>query len=116
MSTTTSSTSSLLIPKSHQTTRKDYESAFAHLSSQYGFGGSVPSLPRKSTKSTKPSSESQTTKSPVTTTQSTSSSSSSAASASYSSRTQPEKDYQAAFGQLSSSYGFGGGFSVPTRQ
>ncbi|PPQ85753.1 hypothetical protein CVT25_003072 [Psilocybe cyanescens] len=64
---------------------RDYEAAFGHLLSAYGFGGGVPSLPSKASKSSKTTSPSST--------------------SSMASRS--SKDYQSAYGDLSSAYGFG---------
>ncbi|KDR78237.1 hypothetical protein GALMADRAFT_138356 [Galerina marginata CBS 339.88] len=64
---------------------KDYETSFAHLSSTYGFGGSVPSLPPSVPEQPKPFVSSQ-------------------AKVVQSSNV---KDYEKSFGQLSSVYGFG---------
>lgn len=74
---------------------KDYESAFGQLSSNYGFGGGVPSLPP--TKPKKSSKQSPPSPSPR--------------HAAIHSGPSP-KDYGAAFGSLSSSYGFGGPVST----
>ena len=87
------STTSLLSVFQRKSAPKNYESAFGQLSSSYGFGGAVPSLPPKSSKPSKKSLPKSTT-SPVPPP-----------------RPQPAKDYEAAFAQLSSSYGFGG--SIP---
>lgn len=76
---------------------KDFESAFGSLSSSYGFAGGVPSKPAKTTKPTKASP--------------TSAISSSSSSQPKSSHPHPSKDYQSAFGDLSSSFGFGGAYS-----
>ncbi|KIP05530.1 hypothetical protein PHLGIDRAFT_149256 [Phlebiopsis gigantea 11061_1 CR5-6] len=89
--TSTSSSSTLLKKPSTHLPQKDYFAAFGALQSQYGFGGSVPTpvtlpKPSKSTKSQSPSS----------TTTSAAAQSSKA------------KDYEAAYGALCSSYGFGG--------
>ncbi|KDR73952.1 hypothetical protein GALMADRAFT_250668 [Galerina marginata CBS 339.88] len=78
----TSTRSSVLPPP------KDYESSFGHLSSSYGFGGTVPSLPPKTQKQPKRSvspSQQPTVVRPST-----------------------GKDFGTPFAQLSSSYGFGG--------
>ena len=104
MSSTSSSTSSLPMSQ-RQPTPKDYESSFVNLSSQYGFGGSsMPSLPRKSAKTTTSSSSSK------------SQPASKAPSVQQSTATHSQKDFEASFAQLSTSYGYGGGFSLPTRQ
>ncbi|KAF9477038.1 hypothetical protein BDN70DRAFT_881683 [Pholiota conissans] len=96
------STSSLLSSKLSQPSPKNYEAAFGRLSSLYGFGGGIPSLPRKSKKST--SSSPKTSKRQLQMTRPSQSA-------------RPQKDYEAAFAQLSSNYGFGGGYpSMPTRQ
>lgn len=63
---------------------KDYEAAFGHLSSAYGFAGSVPSLPSKDSKSTLPNLS----KRPLI-------------------EARSSKDYQRAYGDLSSTYGNG---------
>ncbi|KAF4611224.1 hypothetical protein D9613_006602 [Agrocybe pediades] len=92
MQSASSSTASLLPSSKH------WESSFGQLSSSYGFAGAVPSLPPKSTKSPKVTSTS------VPRTQS------STPSYNQSSVVRPaSKDYESAFGQLTSSYGFGGG-------
>jgi len=83
------STSSLLSVFQRKSSPKNWESAFGQLSSSYGFGGTVPSLPPKSSKPSKSLPKSTTSPVPPP-------------------RPQPAKDYEAAFGQLSSSYGFGG--------
>lgn len=94
--TTTTSTGSLVKKPSSQTNEKDYFAALGALQSQYGFGGGAPTQvalpkPSKSTKSkSKPKSTKQDTACPNIPTAS------------------KEKDYEAAYGALSSSYGFGG--------
>jgi len=94
-----SSTSLLLSSSQHQSSSKNWESSFGKLSSSYGFSGMVPSLPKKSSKSPKPSTSPLTLSVP----------------SSQSSGGQPQKDYQTSFGQLSSTYGFGGGVpSLPS--
>ncbi|KDR73950.1 hypothetical protein GALMADRAFT_250666 [Galerina marginata CBS 339.88] len=85
---TSTSTRSSVVPST-----KDYESSFGHLSSSYGFGSGVPSLPPRVQKQPKHSSSSQPTVVRPTT----------------------GKDYESSFGQLSEMYGFGGP-SVPRRQ
>ncbi|KAF9478887.1 hypothetical protein BDN70DRAFT_807911, partial [Pholiota conissans] len=106
MSSTSSSTSSLPMSQ-RQPTPKDYESSFVNLSSQYGFGGSsMPSLPRKSAKTTTSTTSSSSTSQPA----------SKAPSVQQSTATHSQKDFEASFAQLSTSYGYGGGFSLPTRQ
>ncbi|KAF9458128.1 hypothetical protein BDZ94DRAFT_1271503 [Collybia nuda] len=88
-----SSTTSLI---SKKTSPKNYEAAFGNLVSSFGFGGGVPTVPRKATQTTQPR-KSQA-PSPQTSSHPT------------------QKNYEAAFGSLSSSYGFGSGavVAVPT--
>ncbi|KIM37893.1 hypothetical protein M413DRAFT_448160 [Hebeloma cylindrosporum] len=87
-SSPSTSTTSLLPSFQRKSAPKNWESAFGQLSSSYGFGGAVPSLPAKASKPSKSLPKSAT--SPPVPPQS-----------------QPVKDYEAAFAQLSSSYGFG---------
>lgn len=83
-----SSTTSLVPSesKTKQSNQKDWASAFATLSSKYGFSGKAPSLPQ-----TPPStpSDAQSHPPPV-------------------KETQPLTGYELAFGQLASNYGFNG--------
>ncbi|TFK36114.1 hypothetical protein BDQ12DRAFT_687304 [Crucibulum laeve] len=72
---------------------KNYEAAFGALSSSYGFGSGVPSVPKSS--------------------KITSTSSSRSYAHSTSSSSQSPKNYEAAFGSLSSTYGFGGSAPAP---
>ncbi|KDR73953.1 hypothetical protein GALMADRAFT_157779 [Galerina marginata CBS 339.88] len=112
MQSSSSSSTSLLTSSSSP---KNWESGFGKLSSSFGFSGSVPSLPKKSSKSPKPSSTSTTMSSQSSSSTSSRSSMSSVPSTSTSARSSvlpPPKDYEASFGHLSSSYGFGG--SVPS--
>lgn len=98
-----SSTSSLIAAKSSPPPTNDYEVAFGNLSSQYGFSqcgnGVYCPPPHNTTKTTKLPSPKTTkvscapTKTPAPT-------------------SQPPKNYEAAFAQLSSSYGFGGASSL----
>ncbi|PPQ95407.1 hypothetical protein CVT26_008253 [Gymnopilus dilepis] len=98
-----SSSTSLLLPSSHKSTPKDWETSFGQLSSSYGFSGSVPSVPPKSKKSKSPSPSSV----PSPFMQSVSS---------HPSVSPSTKDYEKSFGQLSSMYGFGGGVpSLPPK-
>ncbi|KJA17605.1 hypothetical protein HYPSUDRAFT_46231 [Hypholoma sublateritium FD-334 SS-4] len=98
-----SSASSLIAAKSSPPPTKDYEAAFGNLSSRYGYSqcgnGVYCPPPHKSTKSTKVPSQ-KTTKVQFTPTNRTPAATS-----------HPKKNYEAAFAQLSSSYGFGGAFS-----
>jgi hypothetical protein len=83
-----SSTTSLIPSKSKakKSDQKDWASAFATLSSKYGFSGMAPSIPQTPSKpSDAPSSHSP----PV-------------------EKTQPLTGYELAFGQLASNYGFNG--------
>ncbi|EKM51777.1 uncharacterized protein PHACADRAFT_262114 [Phanerochaete carnosa HHB-10118-sp] len=77
---------------------KDYFTASGTLQSLYGFGGAAPTLPTmaKPSKSTKSKSASE-----------------KATTAKTSTRGQ-EKDFEAAYGALSSMYGFGGAAIAPT--
>ncbi|TFK36119.1 hypothetical protein BDQ12DRAFT_737201 [Crucibulum laeve] len=90
-----SSTASLV---SKQTPSKNYEAAFGSLSSTYGLGSSIPSLPKRSTNEKK----------------SKHSSSDSKATAPSDGLSQPAKNYEAALGSLLTSYGFGGGVPLPS--
>ncbi|KAF8994892.1 hypothetical protein BDQ17DRAFT_1285442 [Cyathus striatus] len=94
-----SNTSSTSLVSTHQlTTNKNYQAAFGALSSSYGFGGGVPTLPQRKPTNTQ------------TAPQSSQSSSSNA-------MTSSTKDYSAAFGSLAESYGFTGGVpSLPRRK
>ena len=81
---------------------KDYELAFATLSSSYGFGGGAPSLPPRQTKKKKDSVGASPSSYP-------------SPRASYPSNdlndrspSRSHKDYEGAFAYLSSSFGFGG--------
>ncbi|KAH9479846.1 hypothetical protein JR316_0008441 [Psilocybe cubensis] len=97
-----SSSTSLLASSQHKSTRSsssNWESSFGNLSSSYGFSGNAPSLPNKS-QSSKPASPAQMSPSYPSVFHSSQPTSSTAG-----------KDYQSAFGQLSSSYGFGGSYA-----
>jgi len=76
--------------------RKNYEAAFGNLSSSYGFGGAAPCLP-----TSQPSTPAKVKSTPVVVQQT------------VATPVPQGKNYEAAFGQLSSSYGFGG-FSTPS--
>ncbi|KAL0954476.1 hypothetical protein HGRIS_003445 [Hohenbuehelia grisea] len=85
-STTASSSSS------SSSTRPDFEAAFASLSGSYGFAGTMPAIPSKSTKrSSRVSSDAG-----------------SSTQKQASEKQAPSKEYQAAFGKLSSLHGFAG--------
>jgi len=101
-----SSSTSLLNPSSsHMSTPRNWESSFGKLSSLYGFSGNVPSVPKKSSKYPKSSPQS-----------SQSSMSSVPSTSTRSPVVHSPKDYESSFGQLSSSYGFGGGVpSLPPK-
>ncbi|KAF8876774.1 hypothetical protein CPB84DRAFT_1852846 [Gymnopilus junonius] len=87
-SSSTSYSSMSSVPSSPVTqSPKDYEKSFGQLSSMYGFGGGVPSLPSKVPKQSKPV---LTSSQPTVV------------------RPSGGKDYESSFGQLSSMYGFGG--------
>ncbi|EKM51773.1 uncharacterized protein PHACADRAFT_262106 [Phanerochaete carnosa HHB-10118-sp] len=96
-STSSSSSATTLKPSRPE---KDYFTASGMLQSAYGFGGAAPTLPtmHKSFKSTKSKSTSE-----------------QIAAATTSNRAQGKgKDYEAAYGALSSTYGFGGAAFAPT--
>ncbi|RDB17515.1 hypothetical protein Hypma_001200 [Hypsizygus marmoreus] len=86
-STSPNASTSSLLPK--KSSSKDYESAFATLSSSFGFSGGAPALPRKAKTHSTPSASSTSFTTP---------------------RSPPtqQKNYEAAFGSLSSAYGFNG--------
>ncbi|KAF8147666.1 hypothetical protein B0H34DRAFT_738715 [Crassisporium funariophilum] len=85
-----------------QTQQKNWEAAFGALSSSYGFGGKAPSLPHKAAKTTRISSVIA--------------SKALAPNTPQVSGVRPAKNYEAAVGHLSSTYGFGGGVAcVPSR-
>jgi len=75
-----------------QSSSKNWESSFGKLSSSFGFGGSAPSLPSSKNSKTKVPKQQQP-----------------AYQAQVLSPAPGQKNYEAAFGNLSSSYGFGGG-------
>ena len=89
-----SSTTSLIPSKSKakKSEQKDWESAFATLSSKYGFSGMAPSIPQTPSKPSNAPSHSP----PVEKTQ------------------QPLTGYELAFGELASSYGFNGAVGMST--
>lgn len=99
MNTASSSTASLL--SSRPSATKNWEAAYGNLSSQYGFGGNVPSLPQGTQKPSKKAAQST--------------SLALMSSQPNPSVPRPAKDYQAAFGQLSSANGFGGSPSLPSK-
>ncbi|KAI0042597.1 hypothetical protein FA95DRAFT_1682445 [Auriscalpium vulgare] len=76
-------------------TPRDYEAAFGNLSSSYGFGAPLPSPASSSLPSRKHSRKSTSLPAPPPPTPSPS-------------YTPPHRDYQAAFGDLSAAYGYGG--------
>ncbi|KAH9479854.1 hypothetical protein JR316_0008449 [Psilocybe cubensis] len=97
-----SSSTSLLASSQHQPARsssKNWEASFGNLSSSYGFSGGAPSLPHKS-QSSMPTNPAQMSPSYPSASHSSQPTSSTAG-----------KDYQNAFGRLSSSYGFGGSYA-----
>ncbi|KIP05531.1 hypothetical protein PHLGIDRAFT_36406 [Phlebiopsis gigantea 11061_1 CR5-6] len=93
----TSSSRRLFKKSSAHIPAKDYFAALGNLQSQYGFGGSAPApvTPPKATKSKKQRS----TKSDL--------------GARTATRQSTERDYEAAYGTLCSSYGFGGAGAPP---
>ena len=94
----TNSTASTIVqkPASKQRTEKDYFAALGALQSSYGFGGAAPTIPTLSTSTkSKKAKSAPSTPAPATAMKA----------------TQP-RDYEAAYGALSSSYGFGG--AAPT--
>jgi len=98
-----SSTTSLIPSDSRQgqqshPSQKNWESAFATLSSKYGFGGKAPSVPQIPSKP-KDSATCDAPKSspPV-------------------QKTQPLTGYELAFGQLASTYGFGGAVTSQSKK
>lgn len=90
--TSTSSTSTLVKPSAGTTKQKDYFAALGALQTSYGFGGAAPAL-HATSKSTKAS------KAKSAKTQAT---------AAMPAAKGSQKDYEAAYGALSASYGFGG--------
>ncbi|KAJ7289278.1 hypothetical protein C8J57DRAFT_1277212 [Mycena rebaudengoi] len=91
MSTSSSSVASLVSSRESQSS-KIYAAAFATLQSAYGFGGQTPSVfsPKRSLKAAKPSAAAP------------------ASVGSAASSAQAPKDYESAFGSLSSELGFCG--------
>ena len=89
MSSTTSLIPSESKPK--KSNQKDWASAFATLSSKYGFSGMAPSIPKTPSKPSDAPSRSP----PV-------------------EKTQPLTGYELAFGQLASSHGFNGAVGTST--
>ena len=87
-----SSSSSSTSASTSQSSSKNWESSFGKLSSSFGFGGSAPSLPSSNNSKTKVPKQHQP-----------------AYQAQVQSPAPGQKNYEAAFGNLSSSYGFGGG-------
>ncbi|KAJ7643369.1 hypothetical protein DFH06DRAFT_598273 [Mycena polygramma] len=110
MSFTSTSTTSLAstttvssrTPLTRPAPQKDFQAAFANLQSTYGFGGSVPSPVPKQQKS--PSSKRSTKRSPT--------APAPATDAPRSSLT-PTKNFQAAFADLQSTFGFGSAVPSP---
>ena len=96
--TSTSSDASTTTLLKQSRPEKDYFATFGALQNSYGFGGAAPTMPAmpKSSRSTKTKAAKE--QKPAVPT---------------STRTQ-EKDYEAAYGALSSSYGFGGAAVAPT--
>ncbi|KAF8800297.1 hypothetical protein BYT27DRAFT_7200186 [Phlegmacium glaucopus] len=94
-----SSTTSLISSESkqRQSPQKDWTSAFATLSSLYGFNGKAPCTPSTPQKLSKPKNSSYV---PPRSTN--------CDAPTDSQRTPSPKNYELAFGQLASSYGFGG--------
>lgn len=94
--------STMVLPS---TSTKNYEEAYSNLVSSYGFGSGVPCLP-PSQKKTKSSTKTSLTRS-----------STPPPSGSHSPPSTSSKNYELAFGQLASTYGFGGPVpSLPKRK
>ncbi|KAJ7777380.1 hypothetical protein B0H16DRAFT_956008 [Mycena metata] len=92
---TVSSSAHLIRPTTATTQSKDFHSAFATLQSTYGFGATAPSpVPKKrlTSESTQHSTAVVSSRTPA---------------------TAPTKDFEAAFADLQSTYGFGGAASTP---
>ncbi|KAJ7643379.1 hypothetical protein DFH06DRAFT_598384 [Mycena polygramma] len=85
-------------PLTRPAPQKDYQATFANLQSTYGFGGSVPSPVPKQQKST---SSKRTKSSPTPATDAPRS------------PLKPTKNFQAAFADLQSTFGFGGAVPSP---
>ena len=100
--TSTSSDSSTATLTQKTRPQKDYTAAFATLQSTYGFGGGAPTptFAKSSSKSTKSKSAKKADSQPAATTTTTPA------------MKGQERDWEAAFGALQSSYGFGGGAPV----
>lgn len=111
---TTSSTTPLTQQQQQQQPKKDYAAAFANLQSSYGMGqssystGGGPGLPKPAEKrvKVKPQKQAATPTAPTTMAPSSSSSQQPPAAG--------QKNYEHAFGNLASSYGYGGTVPTPT--